>query len=402
MALCAMAAASQIAVAQENGNRDENNKIVRGPYLTNDAGDNWWINLGTGFTAWGDGGLQTGYSPLLDFNFGKWFTPSIGARVGYQGVTGAVWNKNGGAYGNEPVPTHKDWCKQKFGYSYVHGDLMWNISNAFSGYKETRFWDVIPYLHAGAMMVYQRSGKHVDGEFAMGAGLYNTMRLSNRVDLTLDVRGTFMKGSQLTSTAGIGANLTVALGVAVNLGKTNFTRKTATPEVNETALAKVSELELANEKLSAEKEELAAQKKELADKNDKLAKANKKLKKAVQENEAAEEALLQSREGVYSNTFYFTIGNTELSKTERQHLDFYVNKIRVHIKKGQTITLTARCDKETGSLERNEFLAKERVKFMKELLIKEYGLEDANFETSEIIINSNTPELDRAIVINFK
>ena len=33
---------SPVTNAQENGNRDENGKVVRGPYETNRFGDNWF------------------------------------------------------------------------------------------------------------------------------------------------------------------------------------------------------------------------------------------------------------------------------------------------------------------------------------------------------------------------
>ena len=36
------------AVAQEDGNRDEAGKVVRGPYLTNGLWDNWFVNVGGG------------------------------------------------------------------------------------------------------------------------------------------------------------------------------------------------------------------------------------------------------------------------------------------------------------------------------------------------------------------
>ena len=39
---------SPAAIAQENGNRDENGKIVRGPYLTNRFCDNWFMGVGGG------------------------------------------------------------------------------------------------------------------------------------------------------------------------------------------------------------------------------------------------------------------------------------------------------------------------------------------------------------------
>ena len=57
--------AMSVAFAQENNNRDENGNIVRGPYLTNEFGDNWFISLGAGANTlfstpdvkWGFGGL---------------------------------------------------------------------------------------------------------------------------------------------------------------------------------------------------------------------------------------------------------------------------------------------------------------------------------------------------------
>ena len=55
MILGALAAASLLfsvnAFAQENANRDENGKIVRGAYETNRAFDNTWIGLAAGWNA---------------------------------------------------------------------------------------------------------------------------------------------------------------------------------------------------------------------------------------------------------------------------------------------------------------------------------------------------------------
>ena len=40
--------ASPAVMAQENGNSDENGKVVRGPYETNRFGDNWFIGAAGG------------------------------------------------------------------------------------------------------------------------------------------------------------------------------------------------------------------------------------------------------------------------------------------------------------------------------------------------------------------
>ena len=45
------------AFAQEDGNRDANGKIVRGPYETNSFGSNWFVSVGGGIDLVLDGVL---------------------------------------------------------------------------------------------------------------------------------------------------------------------------------------------------------------------------------------------------------------------------------------------------------------------------------------------------------
>ena len=133
-----MMAASPAAVAQENGNRDMDGNIVRGPYETNKFGDNWFIGAGGGINVFLHDGYDMAVAPSIDANIGKWFTPSIGMRVGYQGFQTKVW-----ADSPSFLATVRDADKNEYalktGYMYIHGDFLWNMSNALSGYKETRF-----------------------------------------------------------------------------------------------------------------------------------------------------------------------------------------------------------------------------------------------------------------------
>ena len=95
-AVFAVASASD-AVAQENANRDSLGRVVRGPYETNGAWDNWFIGVGGGINLFEDGWFggngyhQTRVAPALDVNIGKWWTPSVGFRVGYCGLLGNGW-----------------------------------------------------------------------------------------------------------------------------------------------------------------------------------------------------------------------------------------------------------------------------------------------------------------------
>lgn len=392
VALFASLVGTQVINAQENGNRDENNKIVRGPYLTNKAGANWWINLGGGITVFGDGGYTPRVTPVLDFSFGKWFTPTLGARVGYQGLTGSVWSKEQSAFAPE-LNADKNKFKSKFGYSYVHGDVMLNISNLFSGYKETRFWDVIPYVHAGLLTTYKKSADVLDNEFAVGAGIYNTMRLSRRVSLSLDVRGIILNGRQLQHGGGVAGELSASLGVVVNLGKTGWIR--ASNYVSESSLEKIATLEFENEKLASEKESLENEKAALAKDNARLAEERDRI-----ERETA--GRVGKLDDLEPSAFYFEIGRTKLSKKELAHLDFHISSILPKMNESKVVVFTASADSKTGSRKRNEYLTQERIKFLQNLLVEKYGLDTNEYEYRYEIVDSGEPELDRAVVISFR
>ena len=76
-------------------------------------------------------------APSLDINIGKWLTPSVGIRIGYKGLMGASWSENQYNFSSDE-PYDNGLYKNSFGTMYIHGDVMWNLSNAISGYKETR------------------------------------------------------------------------------------------------------------------------------------------------------------------------------------------------------------------------------------------------------------------------
>ena len=84
------------AFAQENNNRDENGNIVRGPYETNSFGDNWFFGVGAGANAILNANNNFGFGGLAaDVFLGKWFTPTVGARVGYKGIKDSFDPKSG-------------------------------------------------------------------------------------------------------------------------------------------------------------------------------------------------------------------------------------------------------------------------------------------------------------------
>ena len=358
----ALAAVSMIAApavnAQEDGNRDENGKVVRGPYLTNQLGDNWFVNLGGGINLFYDNS-DWAVGGALNINAGKWITPAVGARVGYNGISGMDGL-----------------------FSYIHADALWNISNAIGGYKETRLWDFVPYLHAGLIVDKPVAGK----EWAAGAGLLNIIRLSDRIDLTLDVRGNTYKRY---SRAGY---ISVAVGFSVNLGKTNFTRAAnwhnpEDVEALDAAAASAAALAAANAALEAEKEDLKKA-------NDELAGKNSDLEKALEDATGLKE--------VGPAAFYFEIGKTTLSAKELEHLDFYLKNVLPHVK-GKTVSvITGSADKKTGSAKRNQYLCEKRAEYLKNLMVEKYGIDASSFEVRTLIATDGDAALGRAVVVSFE
>lgn len=384
MALAALFLTAAINVnAQENGNRDEFGNIVRGPYETNRFGDNWFIGAGGGVNFFIEDGFGAKVAPSLDVNLGKWFTPSVGMRVGYQGLNSRVSDGD---------------IIQKFGYMYIHGDLLWNISNALSGYKETRFWNFVPYLHAG---FYRSDGIEnvdvTDNEFAAGGGLLHNLRLSDRLDLIVDMRATLVSGS-VHGSEGVAVVPSVTMGMAVDLGWPNFVRTSTILGALEAAnLEKVAIVETAMIALEAAN---AA----LEEENINLQQANKGLKKEIDSLKNMEKEDNEMIAGLSPMTVYFQIGKAVLDDKELQHLDYYAAKVLDKVTDGTKINVTVMgtADSNTGTQSRNKFLSEARGKYITDLLKDKYGISpDQMTVKSEIVNAKSKPELSRSVVISF-
>ncbi len=231
-ALCAS------AFAYEDGNRDAEGNIVRGPYVRNGFFDNTFIELqgGLNFMASTHMGMTSGWKSIypaaaVDFNLGKWFNPNFGARLGWQGLQTRYYPARMSQIG-DPV--------QKAFYSYLHGDFMVNVSNWWSGYKETRVWDFVPYAHLGWIYTPVPAFESPLNKLGAGVGLYNKIRLTDRLGLSLDLRATFASNQILGTEfikwyeefyqrtkfgqkiGGVGSAL---IGLHVNLGKTGWVRE---------------------------------------------------------------------------------------------------------------------------------------------------------------------------------
>lgn len=389
-------AASPAANAQENGNRDMDGKIVRGPYETNAFGDNWFIGAAGGINVFLIKDYDLAISPSIDANIGKWFTPSIGMRVGYQGFQTKVWADAPSVFGRVKDADNGQY-PVKTGYMYFHGDFLWNMSNALSGYKETRFWNLVPYVHTGYFRSYGLDDvDFAENEFALGAGLLHNLRLTDRLDLVIDMRATTVKGDVIAS-SGPAILGSVTAGLAVDLGWPAFERTSTIIGALELANAeKIALLETAAVALEAANAALEIE-------NQSLAKTNGKLKDKIKNLQSNEVDMTAFLEGM-SPAVYFEIGKTVLSPKELKHLQFIAESLVVKAEAGSDIVITVMgtADSNTGTTKRNKYLSEARGKYVYDILTKDYGISPDRISVqSDIIKATGNPMFDRAVVFTF-
>ena len=390
-------AVSPAANAQEN--RDENGKIVRGPYETNRFGDNWYIGIGGGVNLlWNEGYDNVKIGPSIDANFGKWFTPTIGMRIGYQGISSQIWSDTPSVLG-PTLNTENDMYLQKLGYMYIHGDFMWNMSNAFGGYKEKRFWNFVPYMHAGFFRAYGIDNvDFADNELAMGAGLLHNLRLARRLDLIIDMRATVVNG-RIHGADGVAVLPIVTAGLAVDLGWPEFTRTADVVGAVEVAFAEQAAA------LATAVEALEVANAALASNNENLTKKNAKLTKQVQALQNRPEFDLSSFFGNMTPAYvYFNIGETTLDQKQMQQLDFLAKNILMTADQETQvyITVMGSADGNTGTMKRNQYLSEARAKYIYDILTNKYGISsDRLIIKTEVVKKATVPELSRAVIFTF-
>jgi outer membrane protein OmpA-like peptidoglycan-associated protein len=389
--------ASPALNAQEN--RDENGKIVRGPYETNRFGDNWFIGAGGGINIlWNEDYENVKISPSIDANIGKWFTPSVGMRAGYQGFSAQIWSDTPDVLGST-LDTDKGMYLQKMGYMYIHGDFLWNMSNAFGGYKEHRFWNFVPYIHSGFFRSYGVDDvDFADNEFAMGGGLLHNLRLARRVDLMIDMRATVVNG-RIHGADGVAVLPTVTAGLSVDLGWPEFTRTADIVGAVEAAyIEKSAILETAIAALEVANSALAAD-------ADKMAKKNAKLTKQVKDLENRPtfdiEAFFENMSPAY---VYFDIGKTKLDNRQMQQLDFIAQNLLTTVDQDTNILITVlgSADGNTGTQKWNQHLSEARAKYIFDILTTKYGISpDRLTMKAEVVQKATVPELSRAVIFTF-
>ncbi len=387
---------------------------------TNHFKHNWFISAQVGGQMmFSDHGSNMDFfdriSPAFELNFGKWFTPGIGVRLGasaynFKGVS--AWSNNHGegkwnnwmhegfvdpkdaeVYGKDVSGSYNVY-KTNMKFIHGHADVMFNVSQMVCGYKADRLYSFIPYASVGFIHSFNspihpiHAAKGIQNatvnddvktnEVTAGFGILNKFHLSKRIDVDLDIRGTYGQDrmdQQIGGRWGEGF-LQAFVGLTCNLGKTDWERSTVTSiRVNENVLAdlreRVGNLELTNDDLRKQLEDA--------------------LNRDVTADNVCGMPLLVT----------FRIDRWKLSNKDRVNLGFLAEAIKANPK--MVYNIIGYADRGTGSVRRNIFLAKKRAEVIYNCLVNEFGVSESQLtkESKGGVANMyyNDPRCSRSVLL---
>ena len=331
---------------------------------TNSFWSNWFITAGGDYTVFYSDqqhGLGLNNNPLKDFRrswgfgvgVGKWFTPGIGLRTKFNGINGKS--------------VVSELCHENKGmknYWNLNEQVLFNLSNLFCGYSDTRVWNFIPYVGGGVVRNMTADIYGLDWQ----AGVMNTWRLGKKLDLFLDlswtmaepkVDGVNVRGNdpalKYKNYDGIA---TAEVGLKFNLGKATWAK---TPDVDALMAMNKEQLDALNASLRDAQNENARLKALLAQKKD----------------PAPAQTIIKKELATTKQSVFFNIGKYRIAS--RKDL-VNVKEVADYAKaNGNKIVVTGYADSKTGTPAFNQTLSQRRAETVANELVK-MGISRDNIE----------------------
>ena len=384
VSLCALAASAQTMVSTPDSTVEvfsEKNRVI-----TNKFFQNWFIGAGAGGQLfYGDHNKQMKFGdrivPAYEFHFGKWFTPGIGTRLAINGIKNKGVTQNGSHSTGVVYDASQGLSNQEFNYLNLHGDVLFNVSNLIGGYNPNRFYTLSPYVGLGLMFTWDEPKSR---EVSANLGLFNSFRLADSWDLTLDLRGSLVNDrfdGELGGRKDEGM-LTAAVGIVYKFGKTGWDTNTKTV------------VRYTNEK------ELNA----LRDKINELARDNNALKQQLADakDKTITEVIVDEKNMLAAPILVtFPINKSTVSNEARVNLGFFA-KIIKESDPDMTYHIIGYADAGTGSKSTNERLSKERAQAIYNILVREFSVPANQLEVDHKGGVDNMfyddPRLSRAVI----
>lgn len=171
---------------------------------------NWFVGVSGGASAFlgnplGCEDLFGRLQPSWAVNVGKWFTPHIGSRIGWQG----------GKF--------KDGALDTRNFHHYHADLLWSLLGEQRKDGTPAEWSLVPYVGIG-LLHHKDNGQK---QFSLSYGIQGRYRITGRLAATLELGGctTFREFDGYGKIGKWGDRfLTLSAGLSVTIGKTGWKR----------------------------------------------------------------------------------------------------------------------------------------------------------------------------------
>jgi outer membrane protein OmpA-like peptidoglycan-associated protein len=326
---------------------------------TNSFWSNWFIQANVAYEAFysnQEKGLGYSKSPFKGFRsnvspsiaIGKWFTPGLGLRT-----------KATGIWGRSVSTEDKSLNAMKF--MNIQEQAMFNLSNLFCGYSDTRVWNFIPYAGVG----FLRNFDDNVNAHAASIGVLNTWKLSRKwavnLDLSFNISDDDIEGIDAphnvygTSVAKTDRYFTAEIGLTYNLGKATWNK---VPDVDAINALHQSQLDALNA--------------QLADANAE----NDRLNNLIKNHKCPEAKTVTVKEVATAPvSVFFNIGKSKIASRK----DLQNVKALTETNKDGKFVVTGYADSKTGSASFNQKLSQKRAETVANELVK-MGVSRDNIE----------------------
>lgn len=305
---------------------------------TNKFWNNWFVSVGGGFTSgirhgdknWSDLFFDNNYGRWgFDVAVGKWFTPGLGLRLKFNGLDGAY---EGDSYTQRAY----------------RAEALFNASNMFCGYSDTRVWNIVPFAGFG----------FIGGHSAMDIGVQSSWRLSSLLNFYVEA-ALFMAdrhGKMLKFNNSYERYMNFSAGLTFNLGETGFK---SVPDVSAMMALNAAELDALNVALAEQQAENANLKNQLAQKP----------------REVVRTETVYQGVGAVPQSVFFNLDSYEMaSAKESVNLQAIADAAKANNAK---LTITGYADSATGDATYNQTLSLKRAETVAAALEK-MGISRAN------------------------
>lgn len=367
---------------------------------------NWFVEAKGGCTAFlgtpiGCGDLFDRTTPVLQIGVGKWFSPSIGGRIEFQGLK------------------FKNANQQSMSYQSVHADFLYNVTGTL-GQNEQGIsrWDLVPFAGVGIIRNADwRNGCLCPGvmsnnhPFAIDYGIQVGYRLTDRLHLIAEISGltTTRSFDAVGTSARFGDTmLNLSAGLSVTIGKTGWRRTVdARPYVrqNDYLMERCRMLEKQFDQCKNKNEENASLSKNY--RNDYRGLNSLRFRMSAEganyDEEANADSSLESnpKESITIGVpvfFYFKLNSNHLvDESQLSNLDEIA---KLAISESLNISISGSADNATGNEKVNQELSKSRAQYIGQELVRRGVPREKIMAVSRGGIDEYTPiEANRLTVV---